>query len=202
MRLDSGNPVELSQEVRRRLDQGGLKRTRIFVTSDLDEYVITEMLARGAQVDASGGRNSLATSKDAPALGGVYKLVDVYSVDGPSPRVKLSGGKISYPGCKQIFRREGEDGRYKEDLVARCTEDCERAAPLLACVMRNGKRIEPAPTIDRVRQHARKEVGKLPASCRRLQNPVAYPVRLSHELQVLLKEFRARAGHETGRIVG
>ena len=202
VRLDSGDLVELSQEVRRRLDQGGLDRTRIFVTSDLDEYVITEMLARGAQVDAFGVGTSLATSKDAPALGGVYKLVDVYSAAGPSPRAKLSGGKVSYPGCKQVFRREGKDGRYKEDLVARCTEDCDRAAPLLSCVMRVGKRIGPTPTIDRVREHARKEIGKLPDSCRQLHNPVAYPVRFSHKLQVLLEEFRGRPAHKTGRAVG
>jgi nicotinate phosphoribosyltransferase len=202
VRLDSGNLVELSWEVRRRLDQGGLDRTRIFVTSDLDEYVITEMLARGAQVDAFGVGTSLATSKDAPALGGVYKLVDVYSAEGPSPRAKLSRGKISYPGCKQVFRREGKDGKYKEDLVARCTEEFKGAAPLLARVMRDGKRIEPAPTLDRVREHARKEVGRLPDSCRRLHNPVAYPVRFSHKLQVLFEEFRVRPAHTKGRMVG
>jgi len=202
VRLDSGNLVELSREVRRRLDQGGLDRTRIFVTSDLDEYVITEMLGRGAQVDAFGVGTSLVTSKDAPALGGVYKLVDVYSADGPSPRAKLSGGKISYPGCKQVFRRAGEDGKYKEDLVARCTEASQGAVPLLACVMRDGQRIEPAPTLDRVREHARKEVGKLPDSCRRLHNPAAYPVRFSHELQVLLEEFRARPARPKARTVG
>jgi len=201
VRLDSGNLVELSREVRRRLDQGGLDRTRIFVTSDLDEYVITEMLARGAQVDAFGVGTSLATSNDAPALGGVYKLVDVYSAEGSSPRAKLSGGKISYPGCKQVLRREGEDGKYKEDLIARCSEDSEGAAPLLACVMRDGKRIKSSPTLDRVREYACKEVGKLPDSCRRLHNPVAYPVRFSEELQVLLEEFRARPAHKTGRAV-
>jgi nicotinate phosphoribosyltransferase len=202
VRLDSGNLVELSQEVRRRLDQGGLDRTRIFVTSDLDEYVITEMLARGAQVDAFGVGTSLATSKDAPALGGVYKLVDVYSAGEPSPRAKLSGGKVSYPGCKQVFRGAGKDGRYKGDLVARCSEDCDGAAPLLACVMRDGKRIQPTPAIGDVREHARKEVGKLPDSCRRLHNPVAYPVRFSHELQGLLEEFRARPVHPKGRTLG
>jgi nicotinate phosphoribosyltransferase len=49
VRLDSGNLIELSREVRRRLDERGLKETRIFATSDLDEHVITEMLARGAR---------------------------------------------------------------------------------------------------------------------------------------------------------
>jgi nicotinate phosphoribosyltransferase len=107
VRLDSGDLYELSREVRRKLDAAGLKETRIFATSDLDEYVISELLARGAQVDAFGVGTSLATSKDAPSLGGVYKLVDVYSDDGPSYRAKLSGGKATYPGCKQVFRGSG-----------------------------------------------------------------------------------------------
>ena len=72
VRLDSGNLVELSREVRRRLDQGGLDPTRIFVTSDLDEYVITEMLAREDEnteelLATWGGMD--AKSKKAPVPG-------------------------------------------------------------------------------------------------------------------------------------
>ena len=195
VRLDSGNIIKLSREVRRRLDQGGLEHTRIFATSDLDEYVITEMLAHGAQVDTFGVGSSLTTSKDAPSLGGVYKLVDVDSAEGPSPRAKLSEGKTSYPGCKQVFRSEEKDGKYGGDTVARCTEDFKGSTPLLACVMRGGKRTGPTPTLDRIREHAHKELGKLPDSCRRLHNPVAYPVHFSHELQILLEEFRFQMKH-------
>ena len=195
VRLDSGNVIELSREVRRRLDQGGLEDTRIFATSDLDEYVITEMLAHGAQVDTFGVGSSLTTSKDAPSLGGVYKLVDVNSAEGLSPRAKLSEGKTSYPGCKQVFRREERDGKYGGDVVARCTEDFKGSTPLLACVMRGGKRTGPTPMLDRVREHAHKELGKLPDFCRRLHNPVAYPVHFSHELQILLEEFRSQMKH-------
>lgn len=84
VRLDSGDLYGLSRDVRQQLDAAGLKDTKIFATSDLDEYVISELLARGAQVDAFGVGTSLATSKDSPALAGVYKLVDVYSDQGPS----------------------------------------------------------------------------------------------------------------------
>ncbi|PYX85146.1 MAG: nicotinate phosphoribosyltransferase, partial [Acidobacteria bacterium] len=73
VRLDSGNLLDLSQKVRHRLDEVGLRSTRIFATSDLDEFVIADLLARGAQVDSFGVGTSLATSKDAPALSGVYK---------------------------------------------------------------------------------------------------------------------------------
>ncbi len=192
VRLDSGNLIELSREVRRRLDERGLTETRIFATSDLDEHVITEMLARDAQVDAFGVGTSLATSKDAPTLSGVYKLVDVYNGSGPSYRAKLSGGKISYPGCKQVYRRTGPDGKYKEDVVMRCADSCDDAAPLLECVMREGKRLKGSPALSEVQQHARGEIAKLPESCRRLHNALAYPVRFSVKLQEQLEEFRKR----------
>jgi nicotinate phosphoribosyltransferase len=199
VRLDSGNLIELSREVRRRLDERGLNETRIFATSDLDEHVITEMLARGAQVDAFGVGTSLATSKDAPTLSGVYKLVDVYGGEGPSYRAKLSGGKVSYPGCKQVFRRTAPDGKYKEDVVGRCADTCEDAAPLLDCVMREGKRLKGSPALPEVQRYARAEIAKLPESCRRLHNAIPYPVRFSAKLQALLEEFRSRVAPVAGR---
>src|SRR5881628_1636696 len=54
VRLDSGDLVDLSRQVRRRLDQSGLAETRIFASGDLDEFVIADLLARGAQIDAFG----------------------------------------------------------------------------------------------------------------------------------------------------
>lgn len=192
IRLDSGDLYELSREVRRRLDAAGLKKTKIFATSDLDEYVISELLARGAQVDAFGVGTSLATSKDAPALGGVYKLVDVYSDTGPSYRAKLSGGKATYPGCKQVFRNVGANGNYTADLIARCSEQHDLDQELLACVMRDGKRIVPSPALRDIRERAKQEIAKLPIGVRRLHNPATYPVRFSRGLEQLLEEFRSR----------
>ncbi len=199
VRLDSGNLIELSREVRRRLDEEGLEETEIFATSDLDEHVITEMLARGAQVDAFGVGTSLATSKDAPSLSGVYKLVDVFGVEGPSYRAKLSGGKVSYPGCKQVFRRTGPDGKYKEDVVSRCADTYEDATPLLGCVMSEGRRLNSPPALPEVRRRAREEIARLPDACRRLHNAVAYPVRFSRKLQELLEEFRNRVSPAAGK---
>ena len=192
VRLDSGDLYELSREVRRKLDAAGLSDTKIFATSDLDEYVISELLARGAQVDAFGVGTSLATSKDAPALGGVYKLVDVYSDEGPSYRAKLSGGKATYPGCKQVFRKSASNGIYAGDLIARCSEQHASDLPLLRPVMKDGKRITPSPRLDEIREHAQQEISKLPAGVRRLHNPAIYPVRFSGELEDLLEEFRTR----------
>ena len=70
----------------------------------LDEFVIADLLTRGVQIDTFGVGTALTTSKDAPALGGVYKLVDVASVTALSGRAKFSEEKITYPGRKQVLR--------------------------------------------------------------------------------------------------
>lgn len=194
VRLDSGNLVDLSRRVRRRLDEAGLQSTRIFATSDLDEFVIADMLARGAQVDSFGVGTSLATSKDAPALSGVYKLVDVFREhdDSPSYRAKLSGEKVSYPGCKQVFRRSVADGSYVEDIIARCAETHPEAQALLHRVMRNGKRLAASPSLPDIRSRAQQDLARLPQACRKLANADSYPVRFSSEVTALLEEFRSR----------
>jgi nicotinate phosphoribosyltransferase len=197
VRLDSGDLAELSREVRRRLDRGGLGKTRIFVSSDLDEFVISDLLARGAPVDAFGVGTSLATSRDAPALGGVYKLVDVYAADRPMPRAKLSGDKVTYPGCKQVLRFEDKAGHFKEDHVVVCGEEHPRAKPLLAAVMREGKRLAPSPPLEQVRQRAKQQLARLPESTRRLQAAEPYPVRFSRKLTELLEDFRNRMAEPT-----
>ena len=198
VRLDSGDLYELSREVRRKLNAAGLTDTRIFATSDLDEYVISELLARGAEVDAFGVGTSLATSKDAPALGGVYKLVDVFSGDGPSYRAKLSGGKATYPGCKQVFR-SAQSGIYTGDLITRCQDNCQNAEPLLSRVMLDGRRVSPSPPLPNVQNRTKEQLARLPAGVRRLHNPVKYQVSFSRELERMLDEFRARFAHPLAR---
>ncbi|HKN35934.1 MAG TPA: nicotinate phosphoribosyltransferase [Terriglobales bacterium] len=193
VRLDSGDVVELSRAVRQRLDEAGLTDTQIFATSDLDEFVISDLLARGAMVDAFGVGTSLAASKDAPTLGGVYKLVDVYVGERPSYRAKLSpGGKGTYPGCKQVYRLKGTDQKHVEDVVAHCSENYAEAEPLLVCVMRDGEHLAGSPRIQQVRERAQLELAKLPEECHRLDQARPYPVRFSRELQRLMEDFRSR----------
>jgi nicotinate phosphoribosyltransferase len=192
VRLDSGDLARLSKEVRRRLDEAGLRDTHIFASGDLDEFAIANLLAGGAQVDAFGVGTALATSKDAPALGGVYKLVDVQSGEGPTYRAKFSEEKVTYPGRKQVFRFHDEAGSYREDVIACETERYPDAEPLLSCVMEQGKRLAPSPSLQSIQESARKELAKLPWSCRSLSSPQAYPVRFSGELEKLLEDVRDR----------
>jgi nicotinate phosphoribosyltransferase len=201
IRLDSGDLCQLSREARRRLDAAGLQDTKIFATGDLDEFAIAELLASGAQIDAFGVGTALSTSKDAPSLGGVYKLVDVATGGAASYRAKFSEDKVTYPGRKQVFRFETA-GPYTEDVVACDSERYSEASPLLECVMRNGRRLAPSPDLRQVQQYAHEELAKLPEACRRLHHVQPYPVRFSSRLQSLLQEAIERANMPVGKRAG
>lgn len=192
VRLDSGDFVELSREVRRRFDRAGLSETKIFASGDLDEFAIADLLARGAQLDAFGVGTALATSKDAPSLSGVYKLVDVDFGQGPAGRVKLSNDKSTYPCRKQVFRMQNPEGAYTGDVIAGESERYPDTEPLLTCVMRQGRRLASSPTVEQIRERARLALLCLPGPHRRLRDAQPYPVRFSRSLQENLEQLRNR----------
>jgi len=199
VRLDSGNLVELSKEVRKRLDRGGLTQTQIFASGDLNEHAIAEMLAQGAAIDAFGVGTELATSKDAPALGAVYKLVAVH--DGPESgsRGKLSEDKATYPSPKQVFRFLDANGSCDHDVVGRADEELPGSEPLLTRVMNGGRRLAPSPSLDGIRGRAKTNLERLPAPYRAFRNPAAYPVRFSRALEELQEEVRQKVFQPAGR---
>lgn len=61
VRLDSGDIVELSRSVRKILNDTGLYYIKIFATDDLDEIKITDLLKKGAAIDAFGVGTNLVT---------------------------------------------------------------------------------------------------------------------------------------------
>jgi nicotinate phosphoribosyltransferase len=194
VRLDSGDLAQLSKRVRRRLDQAGLRETQIFASSDLDEFVIADLLAQGAPIDKFGVGTALAVSKDAPALGGVYKLVDIETDNGPSYRAKFSENKVTYPGRKQVFRLRDANGVCREDLVACEDETHDEGEPLLTCVMHEGKRLAASATLQTIQARARKNIADLPEDLRELRHTKPYPVRFSRTLEKLLAEAKQRIG--------
>jgi nicotinate phosphoribosyltransferase len=184
VRLDSGNLAELANQARQRLDQAGLRETKIFASGDLNEYVIAELVAQGAPLDMFGVGTELATSKDAPALSGVYKLVELIEDGEHSYRIKLSHDKVTYPGAKQVFRYSRE-GLFERDVIARQDEQYAGAEPLLECVMRGGRRLAASPPIEEVQKRARQQLLRLPERYRRLRHAEQYPVEVSGELRAL-----------------
>jgi nicotinate phosphoribosyltransferase len=132
VRLDSGDLLELSRQVRAVLDDDGLADVTIFASGNLDEYSIAALLGAGAPIDGFGIGSRLSTSAGAPYLDLVYKLVEL---DGRGV-MKLSAEKATLPGAKQVWRRpEG-------DVVTLIGEDPpSEAEPLLGPAMSGGRRI-------------------------------------------------------------
>ena len=183
VRLDSGDLGALSREVRRILDEAGLTGTKIFATSDLDEYRIADLVAAGAPIDGFGVGTSLTTVSDAPALSAVYKLVEVRRGSTPIGVVKLSAGKATWPGAKQVWRHHA-NGRITGDVIAAADEPAiPDAQPLLQPMMTCGRRVNARVPLDALRDACRRSVGTLPDEVRALRAPAAYPVRISETLE-------------------
>ena len=187
VRIDSGDLAVLTTAVRKILDESGCGDVPIFLSGDLDEYRIAELVDEGIPADAFGVGTQLGTSADAPALGGVYKLV----ADEHGPKMKTSTGKVSRPGRKQIFRCE--ENRYVEDILALAGEAPRNGRPLLHKVMENGTRTRAAESLDTMRDRCREGIARLPAHLRSLESSRApYPVTLSTALAELTKEAATR----------
>ena len=112
IRLDSGDLPTLARHARELLDSLGATDTQIVVTSDLDEYAISGLMA--APVDGYGIGTSLVTGSGAPTMGMVYKLVERDGV----PVAKKSKDKVSVGGRKQAVRRHTPDGTATAEVVS------------------------------------------------------------------------------------
>lgn len=116
VRLDSGDLGVLAHEVRAQLDAAGAHRTRIVVTSDLDEHAIASLAV--APVDSYGVGTSLVTGSGAPTCGMVYKLVAREGASGAmEPVAKASRAKTSVGGRKAAARRLDDSGRAVEEVL-------------------------------------------------------------------------------------
>jgi nicotinate phosphoribosyltransferase len=192
VRLDSGDLAALARDVRAILDAGGLQSTKILVSGDLDEERIAEMTAGGAPIDGFGVGAAISTVIDSPALG-VYKLVEIERDGAHVGVAKLTEGKQTWPGRKQVWRRM-IDGVAAGDVIGLADEAPPAAAtPLLECVMRAGRRVAPAPPVTALQQQSRARIAQLPAGIRRLDAIDTYPVSLSAALEQAGRDVAARA---------
>lgn len=177
IRIDSGDLGALAFAAREILDQAGLAGVSIFTSGGLDEDAIAEVLATGAPVDAFGVGTRMGVSEDAPSLEIAYKLAD-FAGHG---RLKLSPGKPVLPGQKQVFRAS-EDGRFVGDTIAR-VDEVLGGDPLLARVMRGGRRLTPAQSLTELQAFAANQIARLPDSVRAIAPAEpAYPVTVSASL--------------------
>ena len=186
VRLDSGDTLALSMEARGLLDDAGFPEAKIFVSGNLDEYEIARLLSRGAPIDGFGVGTRMDVSADMPYLDVAYKLV---SFDGHGT-MKLSSGKATLPGAKQVWR---VDGHAMHDLIGMRSEDARvDGTALLSEVMVDGRAIV-RPTLRDARDLCRAERDRLPSTVRTL-DATSYDVRISQPLAALRRKIASEVG--------
>ncbi len=182
VRIDSGDFLALSQQVRRILDAAGLTGARIMASGDLDENKIAALVAAGAPIDAFGVGTELATSADAPHMGAIYKLVEIEHDGQTRYTAKLSPEKSTLAGAKQLFR-------YPDfDLLGLHDECAGGSEAMLKPMIIGGKLVQPLPTTSEIRDRARRNLNPWPSPDRRTE--------FSSALEHLQTEF------EEGRLSG
>jgi nicotinate phosphoribosyltransferase len=180
VRLDSGDLVKLSQQVRSLLPD-----INIFASGDIDEWEIARLKAEGAEIDGYGIGTKLVSGTP---VNGVYKLVEIDSY----PVMKESSGKVTYPGRKQIYRQFQQD-KMQSDYLALFDENYQGSyphlLPLMQLVMQQGKRLQPPETLEEIAQRTAASVAALPAEIRRLDQPISSPLQVSQALQQLTEKI-------------
>jgi len=186
VRIDSGDLGAQAREVRRILDAGGCQEVGIALSGGLDERQIAAVVGSGVPADAFGVGTSLGVSADAPTLDMAYKL-QMYA---GRPRRKRSPGKLTWPGAKQVWREYGADDIALGDRIVLEGEH-PGGTPLLAEVMRDGRRTGASMPLRAIRDHCRRHVRTLPPDLLLLEErpaaggATAYPVTRSAALEAL-----------------
>jgi nicotinate phosphoribosyltransferase len=190
VRLDSGDLAELSQQVRRVLDDAGLAYVKIFVSGGLDERSIEQYLAAGAPIDAFGVGTRMDVSADQPYLDMAYKLVEY---DG-RPVLKSSPGKGTWAAQKQVYRRLRSGEGFAGDVIALREEPAPPGTVeiLLRSVMERGRLLAPHPALPVIRDYCAAQVASLPEDLRGLSGIATYPVSYSERLVSLQRSLEAQ----------
>ena len=175
IRLDSGDLISLSQQVR-----SILPNVDIFASGDLDEWEIAKLRAAKAPINGYGLGTKLVTGSP---VNGVYKLVEIDNI----PTMKRSTDKMTYPGKKQIFR-QFKDGQFTGDTLGLASE----GTGLLELVMSKGDRLQPEESIATIRKRTDLNVANLSTEVRDINYDGATLVRISSALSELTQTLKNR----------
>jgi nicotinate phosphoribosyltransferase len=158
----------------------------------LNESAIYELLSKSAPIDLFGVGTELSTSRDDPALDGSYKLVAIkIRSNGEKKyqlryRQKLSPGKQTYPGPKQVFRIL-RGGKIERDILTLQGDIIDGARPLLIQYINQGRLIQELPSLKDIQTICKDQVKTLPDSYIDLRlEPQASPLVISDKLKQII----------------
>jgi nicotinate phosphoribosyltransferase len=134
-------------------------------------------------------------SADAPYFDMAYKIVRYAGRNV----LKLSAGKKTWTGEKQVYRARGADRQLAGDQLGLRDEPAPaKAEPLLRTVMTAGHAVAPAPTPAEIRERCG-QVASLPEDVRRLKEARLYSVTYRERPRALQRDREAEATEVTTR---
>ena len=168
-------------QTRRILDEARRRDATIVASGGLDELDVERLLDDGAPIDTFGIGTKMGVSADAPSLDTAYKLVEYAG----RPVMKLSAGKQTRPGPKQVYR-----GDVIEDdvLTGRAEPGRRGTTPLLVEVMRVLARTRPREDLAIAAHRLAEDLTRLPLWSSILHGPTAPHVHVSERLEHLTLE--------------
>jgi len=213
VRIDSGDLAYQSLRIRDTFEKfakemdnvAHFSKMIIVGSNEISEETIASLNSQGHSLNALGVGTHLVTCKTQPALGCVYKLVQVNGVN----RIKLSedSNKTTMPGKKALYRLFGSEGfpladiiqeskepvpsgrvlcRHPNNEVRRVYINPKEIKPLQKLYVKNGKLVEKLPSIHEIKAHCDKELGIMRRDHVRLLNPTPYKVSVSEAMYQMM----------------
>ncbi|MGB4439820.1 MAG: nicotinate phosphoribosyltransferase [Sedimentibacter sp.] len=214
VRIDSGDIAYLSKKCRKMLNEAGLQDCTIVASNSLDEFIITDILDQGAQIDSFGVGERLITAKSEPVFGCVYKLVAIEKNGEIIPKIKISENeeKITNPGYKKVWRLyDRKADNPIADVVAMHNEIIDDTEPytifdeihvwkkkkvsrfyvknLQVPVFINGECVYESPSLNEIKEYCAREVDNLWNEVKRFTNPHSYYVDLSSDMWICKQDL-------------
>ncbi|XP_037709421.1 nicotinate phosphoribosyltransferase isoform X3 [Drosophila subpulchrella] len=210
IRIDSGDLAYLSclaretfEKVAERFKVPWFNKLTIVASNDINEDTILSLNEQGHKIDCFGIGTHLVTCQRQPALGCVYKLVEING----QPRIKLSQDveKVTMPGNKNAYRLYSADGHALIDLLQKVSEPPPAVGQKVLCrhpfqeskrayvipshveslykvYWKAGKICQQLPTLEQVREKVQISLKTLRNDHKRTLNPTPYKVAVSDNL--------------------
>jgi nicotinate phosphoribosyltransferase len=186
VRIDSGNLLTLSREVRKILNNNGFRDSIILASGGINEYKIKELVEEKAPIDAFGVGTELVTSADLPYLDCAYKLVEY----NKEPKMKLGYKKITMPYKKQLYR-VFRDGKILKDVISHFDESVENGMQMLKLYIKDGELIENIPSLQEIKQKTLTNFNTIPDILKSLTQHITLLPEISKQLAKSTEELES-----------
>lgn len=217
IRLTSGDLAYISKvahsyfsKIKSKYNIPWFENLTIMATNDINEDTIISLNEQSHKINCFGIGPYLVTCQKQPALGCVYKLVELNNC----PRLKLSQDpfKVTMPGSKEVYRLYSDSGYALVDLLQRSTEpapklhekilcrhpleESKRAymmpvkvEKLLTLYWENGRIVQKLPSLKEIKEKVNNSLKALRSDIKRNMNPTPYKVAVSDELYQFIHDI-------------